>query len=323
MALALTEEHLALAESVRGWAGRVAPPAAIRAVTTAGDGGAALYTGTLRPALAGQGLLGLHLPESLGGQGYGLPELAVAVEELGRALVPGGFLPTVLASAILLSARTSALDGLVKEMAAGTLTGAVGLAPGIRADAAASGTGAGDSGQSRAGNGQPGTLVIDGTCGPVPGAGLADLVIVPVASGDRQIWVALDSADVEITPLDSLDLTRPAGRVGVDNLSVPADRVLTGLAPGAAMSIAATLLSAEACGIADWAVTTAAEYAKIRHQFGRPVGQFQGVKHRCAWMLTAAEQAAAAVWDAARALQGAADPRTAAPDTAAGPGAAT
>src|SRR6201982_398235 len=104
MALALTEEHLALAEAVGGCAGRPAPAEALRAAVADGDGGAALYTGTLRPALAGQGLLGLHLPESLGGQGYGLPELAVATEELGRAMVPGGFLPTELARAILGSA---------------------------------------------------------------------------------------------------------------------------------------------------------------------------------------------------------------------------
>jgi alkylation response protein AidB-like acyl-CoA dehydrogenase len=296
MALALTEEHLALAESVRGWAGRAVPAEMIRAAVTAGDGGAALYTGTLRPALAGQGLLGLHIPEALGGQGYGLPELAVAAEELGSALLPGGFLPTVLASALLLSAGASALEGLLKELATGTLTGAVGFASGLRAIAHTEGS------DSR----QPASLVIEGTCGPVPGAGLADLLVVPVASEDKQLWVALDSADVEITPLDSLDLTRPAAQVRVERLSVPADRVLTGLAPGAAMSLAATLFGAEACGIAGWAVTTAADYAKIRHQFGRPIGQFQGVKHRCAWMLTAAEQAAAAVWDAARALQDAA-----------------
>src|SRR5262249_31418455 len=66
------------------------------------------------------------------------------------------------------------------------------------------------------------------------------------------------------------------------------------------ISLAAILFGAEACGIADWAVQTAADYAKIRHQFERPIGQFQAVKHRCARMLTDAEQAAAAVWDAAR-----------------------
>jgi alkylation response protein AidB-like acyl-CoA dehydrogenase len=289
MALALTEEHLALAESVRGWAGRAAPAEALRAAVADGDGGAALYTGTLRPALAGQGLLGLHLPESLGGQGYGLPELAIALEELGRALVPGAFLPTVLASAILHGAGADAVGGLVKDMAGGTLTGAVGFAPGISATAA----------------GTTGTLVIDGGCGPVPGAGLADVLVLPAAldgeDGDRR-WVVVDAADVEITQLDSLDLTRQAGRVSADQLSVPPDRVLGGLPPGAVTLLAAVLLAAEACGIADWAVATAAEYAKIRHQFGRPIGQFQAVKHRCAWMLTAAEQAAAAAWDAARAV---------------------
>src|SRR5215475_2517053 len=289
MALALTEEHRALAESVRGWAGRAAPAEALRAAVADGDGGAALYTGTLRPALAGQGLLGLHLPESLGGQGYGLPELAIAAEELGRALVPGAFLPTVLASAILHGAGADALNGLVKDLAGGTLTGAVGFAPGIRATPA----------------GAAGALVIDGACGPVPGAGLADVLILPAAldtddGGPR--WVVVDAADLEVTPLDGLDLARAAGRARADQLSVPAERVLGGLPPGAVISLAAVLLAAEACGIADWAVGTAAEYAKIRHQFGRPIGQFQGVKHRCAWMLTAAEQAAATAWDAARAL---------------------
>jgi alkylation response protein AidB-like acyl-CoA dehydrogenase len=324
MALALTEEHLALAESVRGWAARAAPTEVIRTAVAAGDGGAALYAGTLRPALAGQGLLGLHLPESLGGQGYGLPELAIAAEELGRALVPGAFLPTVLASAILHRAADDALNGLVKDMAGGALTGAVGFAPGIAASRAPGGG---------PGGGEPGALVIHGDCGPVAGAGEGDLVIVPAILDDgpasrggqgvtgeggdagkngragedgRQVWVVLDAADVEITPLEPLDLARPAGRVRADHLTVPSARVLGGLRPGVVTSLAAALLAAEACGIADWAVSTAAAYAKIRYQFGRPIGQFQGVKHRCAWMLTAAEQAAATAWDAARALEDAA-----------------
>ena len=130
MALALTEEHLALAESVRGWAGRAAPSEVIRAAVAAGDGGAACYASSLRAGLAGQGLLGLHLPEPAGGQGFGLPELAIAAEELGRALLPGGFLPTVLASAVLARAGDDELTGLVKDLAAGTLSGAVGLAAG-------------------------------------------------------------------------------------------------------------------------------------------------------------------------------------------------
>src|SRR6266576_6810551 len=141
MTLALTEEHLALADSVRGWAGHTAPATTVRSAVDAEDHGAAVYRDTLRPGLAAQGLIGLHLPEALGGQGAGLPELAVAAEELARALVPGGFLPTVLAGAVLASAidaagdgaDTSALESLVKELSAGNLTAAVGLGPGLGA----------------------------------------------------------------------------------------------------------------------------------------------------------------------------------------------
>ena len=291
MTLALTEEHLALAESVRGWAGHAAPAPVIRSAVDAEDHGAALYRDTLRPGLAAQGLLGLHLPEALGGQGAGLPELAVAAEELARALVPGGFLPTVLAGAVLAAAidaaadgaDTSALESLVKELAAGTLTAAVGLGPGLSAAP-------GDGG-----------LVIDGTCGPVTGAGLADLLILPAGQGGERAWVAVDASDVTLAPLDSMDLTRPVARVSAAKVAVPAGRVLSGLPQGLVPGLAATLFAAEACGIAAWAVDTAASYAKIRHQFGRPIGQFQAVKHRCAWMLTASEQAAAVAWDAARA----------------------
>ena len=294
MALAVTDEHVQLAEAVSGWAERHSPPGTAR---DAADGAGLVYREKLAPGLASQGLLGLHLPETAGGQGYGLPELAVAVEELGRALVPGAFLPTVLASAVLAASGAvdaagpaeSGLSGQLSGLADGTLTGAVALGAGLRATAA--------------GPGETAAVTIDGTCGLVLDAPEADLVILPAARGDDEIWAVADAADLTITPEDSLDLTRPAGQVSVEQLVLPAGRVLTGLRPGLVMSLAAALLAAEACGIAGWAVATAAAYAKIRHQFGRPIGQFQAVKHRCAWMLTVAEQAAAAAWDAARALQ--------------------
>ena len=282
MTLAVSDEHRQLAEAVRNWAGRHCQPSVVRSVVD-GTGGPARYREQLAPALAAQGLLGLHLPEQAGGQGYGLPELAVAAEELGRALLPGPFLPTVLASAVLTAAGTS-LNGPLAGLADGSCTGAVALGPGIRQQAG------------------PGTgLVISGSCGPVIGAPGADLLILPAAGPGGEAWVAVDASGLAITPADSMDLTRPAGRVSAADLAVPGERVLAGLSGETVRWLAAILLGAEACGIADWAVTTAAGYAKVRHQFGRPIGQFQAVKHRVAGMLTEAEQAAAAVWDAARA----------------------
>jgi alkylation response protein AidB-like acyl-CoA dehydrogenase len=274
MALSVSEEHLDLAASVRGWAERHGGPEVV----------ADSYPGVLRASLAGQGLLGLHLPEEHGGQGYGLGEQAVALEELGRALVPGGFLPTVLASALLARADnpTGHTDTakLLAALADGSRTGAVSLATGL------TGTVSDD------------VLTLDGESAPVLGGGLADLLVLPVRTAEDELWAVVDAADLSVTALDSLDQTRPLAAVGASRVPVPAGRILPGLARTQVTSLTAALFAAEACGIADWAVQTAADYARIRHQFGRPIGQFQAIKHRCARMLTAAEQAAAASWDA-------------------------
>ncbi|MQY07047.1 acyl-CoA dehydrogenase [Actinomadura macrotermitis] len=237
MAIGLTEEHRELAASVRGLAARHGDAAELRAA-----------------------IAGLHLPEEHGGQGHGLLEQAVALEELGRALVPGGYAPTVLASAAIAAGGSDKLRAaLLPALAGGTRTAAVGL------------------------GGEP-----------VLGAPLADLFVLPAGDGR---WGVLDAADVEIGELEPLDLTRPVGSVTVHG-PIPEDRLLD----ADVRALAVVLLGAEACGVAGRALDDAVAYAKLREQFGRPIGQFQGVKHKCARMLIAVERARAAVWDAARSL---------------------
>ncbi|WP_324784370.1 acyl-CoA dehydrogenase [Streptomyces sp. H51] len=289
MTIGLTEEHRDLRDSVRAFTGRHLTADVVRkAVDTEEE--------TLPPywrALADQGLLGLHLPEEVGGAGYGLVELAVVVEELGRAVAPGPFLPSTLAAAVLSrAAHPTYLPGL----ADGTIVGAVGLRPGTLTLT----------------RGDDGALALTGESGMVIGGHTADLFVLPAADGDATAWVVLPRAAVETTHQRGHDLTRRSSLVRAEAVTVPAGDVLT-VDSRLPLDLAATLFAAEASGLADRAVTTAADHARVREQFGRPIGQFQGVKHRCARMLAHAEQARACAWDAARAAEPGAvdDPREA------------
>jgi alkylation response protein AidB-like acyl-CoA dehydrogenase len=138
-------------------------------------------------------------------------------------------------------------------------------------------------------------VAIDGSPLVVGGA-LAQLIICEVAG----VWYALDADTVNAKPVDSIDRTRRLTRIETPT-SLPADRRLDGITSDAVRAIAAVLFAAEAVGVAQWCVDTASQYAAVRVQFGRPIGQFQGVKHRCAEMLARTELARAAAWDAARA----------------------
>ncbi|WP_433373712.1 acyl-CoA dehydrogenase [Streptosporangium sp. CA-115845] len=283
MAIGLSEEHEALRESVTGWAERNIPSEVVRAVIAAeGEERPGFW-----PGLADQGLLGLHIPEEHGGSGYGLLETAVAVEALGEHVAPGPYVPTVLASAVVLASDGKAHAELLPGLADGTLTGAVALAASI------TGT-----------RGEDGALTIGGAADLVLGGALADILVLPVSTDRGEEWVAVDASAATVTPVGSLDITRGVAKVGLDAVTVPAGRVLDGLQGPEVLNLAAILLGAEAAGVASWCVTAAAEYAKVRVQFGRPIGQFQGVKHKAARMLVALEQARATVWDAARAADG-------------------
>jgi len=141
-------------------------------------------------------------------------------------------------------------------------------------------------------------IVVDGTAPAVLGGALASVLVV--RAGDT--WCVLLDDEFDAVERPSLDLTRRVATVTVEGVVVPSERRLDALTDQRVRDLAAVLVGADAVGGAYWCVDAAAAYAKEREQFGRPIGQFQGVKHRCANMLGRTELASAAVWDAAHAI---------------------
>lgn len=280
MGIGITEEHRALAQAVRGWLARAVPPGAVRALLDTDTPAGA------RPAhwdgLAGQGLLSIHLPEADGGSGGGLLDLAVVLEEAARAALPGPYLAHTLTAAVLHAAGAGAL---LRDLATGRRIGAAALAPGSLT-AAPHGDG----------------HLLDGAAPPVLSGADAGLLLLPAACEGAVRWFAVDADAPGLTVRShrGADPTRPTAEVRAARVLVPAGRLLHP-GPDLVHDLAAVLFAAEACGTAARALDTATEHAKVREQFGRPIGQFQGVKHLCADMLVRLEQARALTWDAARA----------------------
>jgi hypothetical protein len=269
MSLALTDDHRALADT-SDFLAKHGSRAAARALLEAPTEGLPPFWDDLRAL----GWLGLHVPEEHGGSGYGLPELVVVVEELGRAVAPGPFVPTVIAGAVLAAAAPADIAAQhLPGLAGGDTTGAAALGGDVELrDGAA-----------------------HGSAGVVLGGGLADILLVP--AGDDVAVVDVRGEGVRVEVPANLDPTRRSARVTLDGVPV---QVLPG-ARQVLVDLARTIIAAEATGVARECTELAAEYAKVREQFGRPIATFQAVKHHCANMLVSAELATAAVWDAARA----------------------
>jgi 3-oxochol-4-en-24-oyl-CoA dehydrogenase len=277
MGIALTDDHRELADVARAFLTSQKARWAARSLLDAPD--------ESRPPfwhdLVELGWLGLHIDEEYGGSGYGLPELVVVIDELGRAVAPGPFVPTVIASAVI------AKDGTADQKAR--------LLPGLIDGTVTAGIGLDSQVQVKDG---PKNGIASGEAGIVLGAGLAELLLI--AAGDDVLVLERDRAGVSVEVPDNLDPTRRSGRVRLDSVSVTADDTLP-RARESALARARTLLAAEAVGGAADCVDAAVDYAKVRQQFGRTIATFQAVKHHCANMLVAAESAIAAVWDASRA----------------------
>jgi alkylation response protein AidB-like acyl-CoA dehydrogenase len=296
----LTDEHGELQQTVARFLGAHSGPEVARALLDA-------EVEELQPvweAMAAEGWLGIHLPEAHGGQGFGLFELAVILEETGWAVTPGPLLPTVAVSALVSRhlpdrGASAVLPGLVD----GSTPAAVSLGAGTLEVEARR---------------PDGTLAVSGTLRPVLGLGTARLALVPAADGEGRVtWCLLDvgtDGPVRSEPLASLDATRRVGELRVEPMEVPVHRQLSGMPPRRVADVVVGLLAAEHAGGSRWCLQTATEYAKVRVQFGRPIGQFQAVKHRAADMAVRVDQLAAVAWDAVLAVDAALQAGVGAPD---------
>jgi alkylation response protein AidB-like acyl-CoA dehydrogenase len=277
-----------LRESVARFLADKSPMTAVRVLMdTAGGHDPAVWA-----QLAGDlGLTGLAIPEEYGGGGYGWAELAVVLEETGAALLGAPLLPAVLAAGAVLAAddqqaRADLLPGLASGQVIGTLAVAE---DGGRWDAGGIGLAASRSGDGWAVSGHK-SYVIDGH--------LAGLIVVAARTGDGIALLAVDgdAPGLTRTVLPTMDPTRRQARL--EFAATPARLLCAGdsaeTALRRALDLAAVALAAEQAGGARRCLDLSVAYAKARMQFGRPIGSFQAIKHKCADMLLEVESARSA-----------------------------
>jgi alkylation response protein AidB-like acyl-CoA dehydrogenase len=272
-----TEE--ALRDSVRRlFADRCPPESVMSAYSPAPHD----FSDVWRALSADLGMAGLLVPEQLGGAGASAREAAVVMEEIGRAVAPVPFLPSaVLATVALLEAGDTET---IKGLAAGSLTAALAVPLSTAPDDAVAGVGVGGDG-------------LTGRVTSVAGAGEADVLVVPVAGADglELHTVSREAADVEVSPVLTLDMTRPLANVEFSGAA--SSRVGAASAEAAvraALQTGAALLASEQLGIAQWCFDTTLAYVKQRKQFGRAIGSYQAIKHRLADLWIEVNAAAAA-----------------------------
>ncbi|OSC23509.1 acyl-CoA dehydrogenase [Mycobacterium vulneris] len=273
MVATVTDEQFAARALVRDWARN----------STSGPGGTAAIrdveqgkSDAWRPVfsrLAELGIFGVAIPEELGGADGSIEDLCAMVEEAAKALVPGPVATTALATVLLSEAGSD--PELLGALASGERFAGLALEGDIEFDGA--------------------TSTASGT---LPFAlGVAEGAVLLAPADGKWLLIDTSGAGVQIEPLAAGDFSRPLARVVLN--SAPAAVVSESRAR--VEELAATVLAAEAAGITRWSLETAVDYAKVREQFGKPIGSFQAIKHICAEMLCRAEQAEVAAADAARA----------------------
>jgi alkylation response protein AidB-like acyl-CoA dehydrogenase len=296
MMFGTSEEQQELRDSVRRFVADRAPLPRVRELMDAGE----IDLDVWSQAGAQLGLQGIAIPEEYGGSGFSFNEQAIVLEELGSGLYGGPYLASAVlaATALLASPDEAARQQLLPGIAAGETIATLAFTEddgswdpaGIRLAAVKSGDGWVLDGHK--------SFVLDGA-----NAGL--ILVVAVADGGLSLF-AVDAAasGLTATALPTLDQTRSLARL--EFAAVPAD--LIGSAGDAAaildrvLDVAAIALAAEQLGGAQRALDITVDYTKTRHQFGRPIGSFQALKHRMADLLMEVESLRSAVAYAASAV---------------------
>jgi alkylation response protein AidB-like acyl-CoA dehydrogenase len=295
--MVLSEEQQELRRTVRRFCENRSPSLEVRRLmqTTAG------YDPPVWDQMANQlGLQGLAVPERYGGAGFGYVELAIVLEEMGRTLFCAPYFATVAmaANALVASGDGDACAAYLPSIAAGETIATLALAEdsgrwdedGVALCAEQSATGWRLRGHK--------SFVLDGA--------IANLVLVVArtAAGVSLFAVEGEADGLTRTPLPTLDQTRKLARVEFSNTPARLIGKEGGASEGLArtLDLAAIALAAEEVGGAQRCLDMSVEYAKVRYQFGRPIGSFQAIKHRCADMLLHVESARSAAQYAAWAV---------------------
>ena len=297
----LSKPQRLLKESAREFLARECGPRRVRALMETDTA----HDERLWRAMADQGWAGLVVPEEHGGAGLGLVELAVVAEEMGRACLPGAFLSTLTAAALVARAGSAEQQSkYLAAVAAGELKATVALLE----EGASWDVDDADAVRLKAARDREG-FTLSGRKLFVPDAGVADLLICVARDGDglALLPVTGGAAGLSIKATPSMDATRKLYEVAFDGVRVAtadafgADGDARGALRGA-LEVATVALCAEMVGGMQWVLDTTVEYAKTRQQFGRPIGAYQAVQHQCADMLLMTESARSATYYAAWAL---------------------
>ncbi len=291
MNFAFTEEQEELRSTVRAFLEAKSSEEAVREQMETDNG----FDAAVWSQMAEQmGLQGLHIPEEYGGSGFGYVELGIVLEEMGRALLCAPFFSSVVlaANTLLLSGDDAAKAAHLPGIASGETIATVAFTePSGKWD---------ESGIEMAASGSGSDYTLSGTKMFVIDGHTANLIIVAARTGSGVSLFAVDgdASGLTRTALSTMDQTRKQAKLEFDN--TPATLIGT---EGAGwdvltqmLDLAAVSLSAESVGGAQQVLDMAVEYAKVRVQFGRPIGSFQAIKHKCADMLLEVESAKSAAY---------------------------